>query len=214
MDVVGGRKNADKSRDQRIRIDCQTGPAGGWVIIIVEEGEGGARPPRPQLLPATHPPVLKPLNLGSSLYSTPLPDTKTTLYTTPPHHRGLPPGAATPPLSLPTRGFRNNSGLDLSGLGVLALPPPDPPYVAMRLDCGGQPPHTWHDDLCGFLKLCFSAVWTGENQRPRAFGLSSGPRSSFGGELWWPNYGPNRFGRSVYGAYPFLLCSRGVSVSV
>ena len=54
-----------------------------------EEGEGGARPPRPQLFPATHPPVLKPLNLDSSLYSTPLPDTKTTLHTTPPHHRGL-----------------------------------------------------------------------------------------------------------------------------
>ena len=67
------------------------------------------------------------------------------------------------PLSLPTRGFRNNGGLDLSGLGVLALPPPDPPYVAMPLDCGGQPPHTWtwHDDLCEFLKLCFSAVWMG-----------------------------------------------------
>ena len=29
------------------------------------------------------------------------------------------------------------------------------------LDCGGQAPHTWHDDLCGFLKLCFNAVWTG-----------------------------------------------------
>jgi len=58
------------------------------------------------------------------------------------------------PLSLPTRGFRSNGGLDfdLSGLGVLALPPPDPPYVAIPLDCGGQPPHTWHDDLCGFLK--------------------------------------------------------------
>jgi len=82
-------------------------------------------------------------------------------YTTPPHHRGLPPGAMTPPIPLPTRGFRNNGGLDLSGLGVLALPPPAPPYVAIPLDCGGQPPHTWHDDLCGFLKLCFNAVWTG-----------------------------------------------------
>jgi len=45
--------------------------------------------------------------------------------------------------------------------GVWALPSPDPSYVAMPLDCGGQPPHTWHDDLCGFLKLCFNAVWTG-----------------------------------------------------
>ena len=66
------------------------------------------------------------------------------------------------PLSLPpTRGFRNNGGLDVSGLGVLALPPSDPPYVAIPLDRGGQPPHTWHDDLCGFFKLCFNAVWTG-----------------------------------------------------
>jgi len=59
------------------------------------------------------------------------------------------------PLSLPTRGFRNNGGLDLSGLGVLALPPPDPSYVAMPLDCGGQPPQTWHDDLCGFIETLF-----------------------------------------------------------
>jgi len=34
--------------------------------------------------------------------------------------------------------------------------------VAMPLGWGGQPPHTWHDDLCGFLKLCFNnAAWTG-----------------------------------------------------
>ena len=57
--------------------------------------------------------------------------------------------------------------LSLSGLGVLvlvlvlALPPPDPPCLrrdaAMPLDCGKQPPpHTWHDDLCGFLKLFVS----------------------------------------------------------
>ena len=186
------------------------------LTLSKEEGEGGARPPRPQLSPATHPPVPKPLiNLGSSLYSTPLPDTKTTLPLLIIEDCRL---EQQHPLSLPTRGFRNNGGLDLSsGLGVLALPPPDPPpNVAMPLDCGGQPPHTWHDDLCGFLKLCINAVWTGYNQRPRAFGLSPGPRPrpSFGGELGWPNYGPNRLGRSVYGPYPFLWCSRGVSVSV
>ena len=39
------------------------------------------------------------------------------------------------------------------GLGV--------PSRYIYMDCGGQPPHTWHDDLCGFLKLCFNAVWTG-----------------------------------------------------
>ena len=36
------------------------------LALSKEEGEGGARPPRPQLLPATHPLVLKPLNLDSS----------------------------------------------------------------------------------------------------------------------------------------------------
>jgi len=89
----------------------------------------------------------KPLNLDSSLYSTSLPDdTKTTLplliliigdCRLVQQH----------PLSLPTRGFRNNGGLHLSGIGVLDLPPPDPPYVVMPLDCGGQPPHTPHLDL-------------------------------------------------------------------
>jgi len=63
-----------------------------------KEGEEGARPPRPQLLLATHPPVLKPLNLDSSLYSTLNPFPRHQNYTTPPHHRGLPPGAATPPI--------------------------------------------------------------------------------------------------------------------
>jgi len=32
--------------------------------------------------------------------------------------------------------------------------------------------------------------------------------------LRWPNYGPNRLGRSVYGPYPSFWFSRGVSVSV
>jgi len=28
---------------------------------------------------------------------------------------------------------------------------------------------------------------------------------SFGGELGWPSFGPNRLGRSVYGPYPPLI---------
>ena len=67
-----------------------------------QEGEGGAHPPRPPLLPATHPPVLKPLNLYSSLYSTPLPDTKTTLPLLIIGDCHL---VRQHPLSLPTRGF-------------------------------------------------------------------------------------------------------------
>jgi len=95
------------------------------LALSKEEGEGGARPPRPQLLPATHPPVLKPLNLDSSpLYSTPLPYNKTTLPLLIIGDCRL---VQQHPLSLPTRGFRNNGGLDLSGLGVLALPPRHPP---------------------------------------------------------------------------------------
>ena len=81
--------------------------------------EGGARPP-PQLLSETHPPVLKPLKLDSSLYSTSLPDTKTTL----PLLIIIIGGCRLVqqhPLSLPIRGFRNNGGLDLNGLGVWGI---------------------------------------------------------------------------------------------
>ena len=97
--------------------------------------------------------------------------------------------------------------------------PPDPPYVAMLLDCGGQPPQTWHDDLCGFIETMFQRRVDGLKPastlaRQRAFRLSPGPRPSFGGELGWPNYGSNRLGRSVYGPYPFLWCNRGVAVAV
>jgi len=187
------------------------------LALSKEEGEGfkregGARPP-PQLLPATHPPVLKPLNLDSSLCSISLPDTKTTLplliigdcrLRLVQQH----------PLSLPTRGFRNNGGLDLSGLGVLALPPPDPPYVAMHLDCGKQPPHTWHDDLCAvrIFETLFQRRVDGLKPASTCLGLSPGHRPFFGGALGWPNYGPNWLGRSIYGPYPpFLVHAARVS---
>jgi len=69
------------------------------LALSKEEGEGGAHahPPRPPLLPATHPPVLKPLiKAGHLTLLNPSPRHQN--YTTPPHHRGLPPGAATPPI--------------------------------------------------------------------------------------------------------------------
>jgi len=113
------------------------------------------------------------------------------------------------PLSLPTRGFRNNGGLDLSGLGVLALPPPDPPYVAMPLDCGGQPPQIWHDDLCGFFETLFqrrvdglkpasTCLWT----VPRAEALLRG--RAWVAQLWVKSVGAVRLR-----ALPFSLVQQG-----
>ena len=128
-----------------------------------EEGEGGARPP-PQVLPTTHPPPVYSANhkIWTAHSSQPLSQTPKLHYPLPLLIIGECRLVQQHPLSLPTRaGFRNNGGLDLSGLRVLALPPPAPPCIAMPLDCGGQPPHTWHEDLCRFLKLCFNAVWTG-----------------------------------------------------
>jgi len=119
------------------------------------------------------------------------------------------------PLSLPTRGFRNNGGLDLSGLGILALPPPDSPYVAMPLDCGGQPPQTWHDDLCGFFETLFQRRVDGLKPAstcrwtvPRAQALLRG--RAWVAQLWVKSV----VGRSFYGPYPFLWCNRGVAVAV
>ena len=65
-------------------------------------------------------------NLDSSLYPTPLPDTKTTLPLLIIGDCRL---VQQHPLSLPTRGFCNNGGLDLSGLGVLALRHPTTPLI-------------------------------------------------------------------------------------
>ena len=119
------------------------------------------------------------------------------------------------PLSLPTRGFRNNGGgLDLSGLGVLALPPPDPAYVAMPLDCGGQPPQTWHDDLCGFIETLFerrvdglkpasTCLWT----VPRAQALLRG--RAWVAQLWVKSVGAVRLR-----ALPLSLVQQGVAVAV
>jgi len=103
----------------------------------------------------------------------------------------------------------NNGGLDLSGLGVLALPPPDPPYVAMPLDCSGQPPQTWHDDLCGFIETLFqrrvdglkpasTCLWT----VPRAQALLQG--RAWVAQLWVKSVGAVRL-RPL----PFSLVQQG-----
>ena len=120
-------------------------------------------------------------------------------YTTPPHQLiGDCRLVQQHPLSLPTRGFRNNGGLDLSGLGVLALPPPDPPYVAIPLDCGGQPPHTWHDDLRGFFKHPSTCLWT----VPRAQALLRG--RAWVAQLWAKSVGAVRLR-----ALPLSLVQQG-----
>ena len=119
------------------------------------------------------------------------------------------------PLSLPTRGFRNNGGLDLSGLGVLALPPSDPPYVAIPLDCGGQPPHTWHDDLCGFLKLCFNTVWMdGLKPASTCLCLWTVPRAQalLQGRAWVAQLWAKSVGAVRLRALPFSFGAAGVSL--
>jgi len=133
------------------------------TLVLSKEGGGGGARPTPQISPTTHPPILKQENLDSSHYSTSSPDTKTTL----PLLIGDCHLVHQHPLSLPTRGFRNNDGLGLSGLRVLALPPPrpDPPCAAMSLDCGGRPPHTWRDNLRGYIETLF------QNSKNRVDGL-------------------------------------------
>jgi len=115
------------------------------------------------------------------------------------------------PLSLPTRGFRNNGGLDLSGLGVLALPSPDPPYVAMPLDCGGQPPHTWHDDLCGFLKLYTLFQRRVDGLKPASTCLWTVPRAQalLRGRVWVAQLWAKSVGAVRLRALPFSLVQQG-----
>jgi len=153
-----------------------------------EEGEGGARPP-PQLLPTTHLPVLKPLNLDSSLYSTSIisqtPAKLHYVYSSPYHrgacagaaesvhtytyiHKGLPPGpgAATPPIPpYPWFPQQRWSRLEWArDIGSAAPHPPTPLMLTSRCRwtaAGSHPTLGTHDDLCGFLKLCYNAVWTG-----------------------------------------------------
>jgi len=84
------------------------------LSLSKEEGEVGARPP-PQILPTTTTQHIHPYpysNSNSNIRTAhptptqPLPDidTKQNYATTPPHHRGLPPGAATPPIPPYPRG--------------------------------------------------------------------------------------------------------------
>jgi len=75
------------------------------------------------------------------------------------------------------------------------------------------------DDLCGVLKLFIVSTPCGRAKTsvhvPLAFGLPPGPRPSFGGELGWPNYGPNRLGRSVnLRALPFFLVQQAAGAGV
>ena len=116
------------------------------------------------------------------------------------------------PLSLPIRGFRNNGGLDLSGLGVLlALPPSDPPYVAMPLDCSGQPPQTWHDDLCGFIETLFQRRVDG--LKPASTCLWTVPRAQalLQGRAWVAQLWAKLVGAVRLQALPFSFGAAGVS---
>jgi len=57
-------------------------------------------------------------------------------------------------LTLPTRGFRNNGGLGLSGLGVLALPPPTPLAPGCRSTAANSHP-TPRRMICPDLETLF-----------------------------------------------------------
>ena len=75
------------------------------------------------------------------------------------------------------------------GLGVLALPPPDPPYVAMPLDCGGQPPHTWHDALCGFINFASTPCGRAKTSVHVPLDCPQGPGPLSGASLGGPTMG-------------------------
>ena len=115
------------------------------------------------------------------------------------------------PLSLPIRGFRNNGGLDLSGLGVLALPPSDPPYVAIPLDCGGQPPHTWHDEFVRIFETLFQRRVDG--LKPASTCLWTVPRAQalLGGRAWVAQLWAKSVGAVRLRALPFSFGAAGVS---
>jgi len=116
-----------------------------------------------------------------------------------------------------------------------------------RIFCKGQAagsrshpaPHAWHDDLCGFLKLCFNfqrrvtpcgrwgraktsvhpCLWTVPRAQPGARPSFIRGRAWLGDLCGWPNYEPNHFqiGWGGPSTGPSLLfgaaCSRGGSVS-
>ena len=115
------------------------------------------------------------------------------------------------PLSLPTRGFCNNGGLDLSGLGVLALPPPTPLTSRCRWTAAGSHPTPGTMICADFLKTLFQRRVDGLN--PASTSLWTVPRAQalFGGELGWPNYGSNRLGRSPSTGPTLFFGATGVS---
>ena len=116
------------------------------------------------------------------------------------------------PLSLPIRGFRNNGGLDLSGLGVLALPPSNPPYVAIPLDCAAGSHPTPSTMICAdFFETLFqrrvdglkpvsTCLWT----VPRAQALLRG--RAWVAQLWTKSVGAVRL-RALPFSFGFW-CSR------
>ena len=106
--------------------------------------------------------------------------------------------------------------------GRRVAPPParKDASLAERLGCGEAPsPSVFSSPRsCGVRSSTepeIVAHRTSKRRRKTQIKEAYWPRPSFGGELGWPNYGPNRLGRSVYGPpYPSFWCSRGVSVSV
>jgi len=85
-------------------------------------------------------------------------------------------------------------------------------YIYM--DCGGQPPHTWHDGLCGFFETLFQRRVDG--LKPASTCLWTVPRAQallrervWVAQLWAKSVGAVRLR-----ALPLFWCSRGVSVSV
>ena len=138
-------------------------------------------------------------------------------YTTPPphHHRGLPPGAATPPIP-PYPWFPQQRWSRLEwARGIIGSATLRPPLCRDAVGLRRAAPHTWHDDLCGFFKLCFNAVWTRAKTSVHVpLDCPPGPGPPSGASLGGPTMGQIGWGGPSTGPTLFFWCSRGVSVSV